>query len=222
MNLSGTPVDYLVAFAGGIVASFTPCVYPLIPVSVGYIGASSSGSKLKGFTLSLVYVTGIAVVYSLLGLLASLTGQIFGAVSAHPATYILAGGAIVIFGISMFGVFSIPSLGMIKPGLSQKKNYFSVFTLGLVSGLVVSPCLTPVVGAILTYLALKKNLIYGTSLLFAFAYGMGLILILSGTFSGILANLPKSGRWMENIKRAGAVVLVGTGIYFIIVGLKRI
>ncbi len=222
MNLSGTPVDYLVAFMGGIAASFTPCVYPLIPVSVGYIGASSAGSKLKGFTLSLSYVTGIAVVYSLLGLLASLTGQIFGTVSAHPLTYISVGVVIILFGVSILEVFSIPLPNIIKSGLLKKKNHFSVFVLGLVSGLVISPCLTPVVGAILAYLALKKNLIYGASLLFSFAYGMGLILILSGTFSGILAALPKSGKWMEYIKKAGALVLIGMGIYFIIVGLMRI
>lgn len=222
MNLSGTPVDFLVAFMGGIAASFTPCVYPLIPVSVGYIGASSAGSKLKGFLLSLSYVTGIAVVYSLLGLLASLTGQIFGAVSAHPVTYISAGVVIVFFGASMLEIFSIPLPNIIKPVLLKKKNHFSVFVLGLVSGLVISPCLTPVLGAILAYLAVKKNLIYGSTLLFIFAYGMGLVLILSGTFSGILAGLPKSGRWMSYIKRGGALLLIGMGVYFIIAGLKRI
>ena len=222
MNLLGTPVDYLVAFMGGIAASFTPCVYPLIPVSVGYIGASSAGSKLKGFTLSLSYVTGIAVVYSLLGLLASLTGQIFGTVSSHPATYISVGVVIILFGISMLGILSIPLPNIIQPGLLKKKNYFSVFVLGLASGLVISPCLTPVLGAILAYLAVKKNLMYGATLLFIFAYGMGLILILSGTFSGILANLPKSGKWMEYIKKVGALVLIGMGVYFIIVGLMRI
>ena len=222
MNLSGTPLDYLVVFLGGIVVSFTPCVYPLIPISVGYIGANSSGSRLKGFILSLVYVTGIAVTYSLLGLAASLTGSIFGTVSAHPLTYIFVGGIIIFFGVSMLGWFNIPLLNIIKPTPHKKQNYFSTFILGLTSGLIASPCLTPVLGAILAYLTTKNNLLYGMTLLISFAYGMGLILILSGTFSGILAALPKSGKWMEYIKKAGALVLIGMGVYFIIVGLKRI
>ena len=212
----------MVVFLGGIVVSFTPCVYPLIPISVGYIGANSSGSRLKGFILSLVYVTGIAVTYSLLGLAASLTGSIFGTVSAHPLTYIFVGGIIIFFGVSMLGWFNIPLLNIIKPTPHKKQNYFSTFILGLTSGLIASPCLTPVLGAILAYLTTKNNLLYGMTLLISFAYGMGLILILSGTFSGILAALPKSGKWMEYIKKAGALVLIGMGVYFIIVGLKRI
>ena len=222
MNLSGTPVDYLVVFLGGILVSFTPCVYPLIPVSVGYIGARSAGSRLKGFFLSLIYVTGIAVTYSLLGLAASLTGSIFGTVSSHPATYIFTGAVIILFGVSMLGLFSIPWPNIIKPGLPKKQNYFSTFVLGLTSGLIASPCLTPVLGTILAYLATKNNLLYGVTLLFSFAYGMGLVLILSGTFSGILTALPKSGKWMVYIKKGGALVLIGMGVYFIIVGLKRI
>jgi len=221
MNLLGTPVDFLVVFLGGIVVSFTPCVYPLIPISVGYIGASSSGSRLKAFILSLVYVTGIAVTYSLLGLLASLTGSIFGIVSSHSVTYIFVGVVIIFFGVSMLDLFTIPWPSIMNPGPAKKQSYFSTFLLGLTSGLIASPCLTPVLGAILAYLTTKNNMLYGMTLLFSFAYGMGLILILSGTFSGILTTLPRSGRWMAYIKRGGALVLIGMGIYFIIVGLKR-
>lgn len=222
MNLLGTPLDFLIVFLGGIVVSFTPCVYPLIPISVGYIGANSSGSRLKAFVLSLVYVTGIAVTYSLLGLLASLTGSIFGIVSSHPVTYIFVGLVIIFFGVSMLELFTIPWPSIIKPGPAKKQSYLSAFFLGLTSGLIASPCLTPVLGAILAYLTTKNNLLYGVTLLLSFAYGMGLILILSGTFSGILTTLPRSGRWMVYIKRGGALVLIGMGVYFIIVGLKRI
>lgn len=222
MNLLGTPVDFLVVFLGGIVVSFTPCVYPLIPISVGYIGANSSGSRLKAFFLSLVYVTGIAVTYSLLGLLASLTGGIFGIVSSHSVTYIFVGVVIIFFGVSMLDLFTIPWPSIMKPGPAKKQSYFSTFLLGLTSGLIASPCLTPVLGAILAYLTAKNNMLYGITLLFSFAYGMGLILILSGTFSGILTALPRSGRWMVYIKKGSAFVLMGVGVYFIIVGLMRI
>jgi len=222
MNLSGNPFDYLVAFLGGIFISFTPCVYPLIPVSVSYIGAKSSGSKLRGFTLSLTYVTGVAVTYAVLGLAASLTGKIFGAVSTHPLTYIITGSVIIFFGLSMAGFFTLKVPNIVKlPGLN-KQNYFSTFFLGLVSGLIVGPCTTPALGAILIYLAAKKNLFYGTTLLLSFAYGMGLVLILIGTFSsGLINRLLKSGRWLLYIQKISAVVLIGFGLFLISNGMRR-
>lgn len=222
MNLSGSHVDYLIAFFGGIILSFTPCVYPLIPISAGYIGIRAGGSKLKGFVLSLLYVTGTSVTYSLLGLCASLSGKIFGAISAHPITYILAGIAIIIFGVSMFDVFEIPLLNIVKLSHTQSQGYFSAFLLGLSSGLVISPCLSPVLGTILLYLATKKHILYGMTLLFTFAYGMGLVLILVGTFSAILLALPASGKWMVYIKKLSALVLIGMGIYFIFMGITRL
>jgi thiol:disulfide interchange protein DsbD len=222
MNLSGNPIDYIFAFLGGITVSFTPCVYPLIPVSVSYIGAKSS-SRLKGFILSLVYVSGIALTYSILGLFASLTGKFFGSISSHPLTYIAVGAVIIIFGFSMFGLFNIPfntAPRFNQPFLKNKK-YLPVFLLGVTSGFIVSPCLTPVLGSILSYLATRKNIFYGVSLLAVFAYGMGLMLILSGTFSGILANLPKSGKWMVYLQKAAGTVLVFMGAYFVYTGIRR-
>ncbi|MDD4954053.1 MAG: cytochrome c biogenesis protein CcdA [Candidatus Omnitrophica bacterium] len=215
-------LNYLKAFLGGVGLSLTPCVYPLIPVTAGYIGASSAGSRLKGLSLSLVYVTGIAITYSLLGLFASLTGTLFGRVSSHPLTYILVGVLIVLFGLSMGNLFNIHFPRIIKPLEFKKISYFSVFVLGLSSGLVVAPCVTPVLGSILLHLAAKKDLLYGATLLLSFAYGMGLILILVGTFSGLLANLPKSGKWMAYIQKIFSLLLLAAGAYFIYQGLRRI
>jgi len=222
MNLSGSPFDYIIAFLGGVFVSFTPCVYPLIPITAGYIGARASGSKLKGLALSLVYVTGLAVTYSILGLLASLTGTIFGSISAHPITYFSVGVVIIFFGLSMLDLFVIPLPNIFKSPVHKKQNYFSTFLLGLSSGLVASPCLTPVLGSILFSLTTKKNLLYGATLLFSFAYGMGLVLILVGTFSGLLINLPKAGKWMTYVKKVCSFILVAMGIYFIYAGLKRL
>ncbi len=220
MNPSGSPVSYIFAFLGGVMVSFTPCVYPLVPISVGYIGARSD-SRLKGFLLSLIYVSGIALTYSLLGLAASLTGKIFGDISSHPITYLSVGLIMVVFGISMFDFINI-HLGVRSDFLySKKKGYFSILLLGITSGFIVSPCLTPVLGSILSYLATKKNILYGMSLLAVFAYGMGLVLILSGTFAGILANLPRSGKWMLYFKKASGLILVFSGIYFIYSGIRR-
>ena len=200
--------------------SFTPCVYPLIPISVSYIGVRSN-SKPKGFILSLVYVSGIAFTYSILGLIASLTGKIFGSISNHPATYLVVGVIIVIFGLSMSDLFNISFGTNFNNPVFKKKGYFSIFLLGITSGFIISPCLTPVLGSILSYLATRKNIFYGMSLLAVFAYGMGVIFILSGTFAGILANLPKSGRWMVYFKKAAGILLVAMGVYYIYAGIRR-
>lgn len=114
MNLLGSPLDYFIAFLGGVLVNFTPCVYPLIPVTVGYIGVRASGSKRKGFILSLIYVTGVAFTYSILGLLASFTGTLFGKVTTHPITYLFAGGVIILFGFSLLDLFILPLPNIIK------------------------------------------------------------------------------------------------------------
>ena len=215
MNLSGSPLDYLVVFFGGILLSFTPCVYPLLPVSVGYITVRSGGSKAKGFILSLVYTSGIAITYSLLGLLASLSGEIFGQIASRPLTHIIVGAIIVLFGVSMLEIISWPLSSGIKYFPQKKEGYLATFLLGLSSGLTISACVTPVLGAILAYLATKKNIFYGTTLLFVFAYGMGAIFILAGTFGSLLAGLPKSGKWMLYLKKISAFILILMGGYFI-------
>lgn len=222
MEASVSALDYLQVFLGGVLVSFTPCVYPLIPITIGYIGASSAGSRIKGLVLSLIYVTGVAITYAILGLLASLTGTIFGEVSVNPVTYIAVGAFLVLFGLSMLGVFYIPVPQIFKLPAASKKGYFSVFLLGISSGLLVSPCVTPVLGSILLYLATKKNILYGTTLLVCFAYGMGLVLILAGTFSSILVNLPKSGKWMGYINKIGAAIIIFMGLYFIYGGIRRL
>src|SRR3989338_1214342 len=221
MNLSGSPLDYFVAFFGGILLSLTPCVYPLIPISASYIGIGSGGTRSKGFVLSLAYVTGVAITYSVLGLIASLTGKIFGKVSSSPITYLLVGIVIIIFGLSMLDLFSIPLPRIIKLPAQKKKGYFSTFLLGLSSGLIVSPCISPVLGSIFVYLTDRKNIFYGVTLLFTFAYGMGFLLILVGTFSALLLSFPKSGQWMNYIKKFSAFILIAVGIYFIINAIRN-
>lgn len=223
MQASSGNLNYLVAFLGGLGMSFTPCIYPLIPITAGYIGASSSGSRARGFILSLIYTTGIAVTYSLLGLVASLTGSIFGRISTHPVTYFVVGAIIILFGLSMLELFSLPVFQVGRKGSNYKKGgYFSTFFFGLSSGLVISPCLAPVLGSILVYLATKKNIFYGMTLLLSFAYGMGLMLIAVGTFSAVLLSWPKLGKIMVYMKKAAGLILIGMGIYFISVGIRRL
>ena len=206
---------------GGVLLSFSPCVFPLLPVTAGFIGAKSAGSRLRGFCLSLIYVTGIAVTYSILGLIASLTGKIFGVISSHPLTYLVAGLIVIVFGISMLDIFAIRIPQFIRLPQQKRQNYFSAFFLGLTSGLIIGPCITPVLGAILAYLTTKRNVVYGMTLLFSFAYGMGFLLIIAGTFSSILAGFPKSGKWMLYIKRICGLILVSAGLYFLYIAVER-
>ncbi|HOW42230.1 MAG TPA: cytochrome c biogenesis protein CcdA [Candidatus Omnitrophota bacterium] len=222
MHLSGNPLDYLIVFLGGITLSFTPCVYPLIPVTTGYIGLNAGGSKLKAFSLSFVYVSGIAVTYAALGLLASLTGKLFGRISAHPATLIVVGAVFVLFGLSMLDVFAVYFPAVSRLEKIKGHGYHSIFLLGLFSGLIASPCVAPALGAILVFIATTRNVVYGTSLLLVFGYGMGLLLILAGTFSTVLLHLPRSGKWMVYVERVCAAVLMGTGAFFIITGIGRL
>ena len=218
MNLSGGPLDFLWAFFGGVLVSFTPCVYPLLPIIIAYTGITGVSSRARGFTLSLLYVGGISLTYVILGLAAVLTGSIFGRFSNLPSIRIVAGLIIALFGFSLWTGrgFKLPALKF--PALKKSGTYFSCFVLGLTSGLVVTPCVAPVLGSILTIVVLKKNFVYGSFLLFSFAYGMGSLLILAGTFSSILAALPKSGYWMEIMKKICAVILIVAGIYFVFSG----
>jgi thiol:disulfide interchange protein DsbD len=222
MQLSGNALDYVSVFLGGIALSFTPCVYPLIPVTAGYIGINSGSSRFKGLLLSLVYVTGLAVTYSALGVIAALTGRMFGSISSHPATLITVGVIFILFGLSMLKVFVFYLPTIVRMSHIRIKGYFSVFLLGLASGLIASPCVVPALVAILVYLGTTKNILYGATLLFMFAFGMGLTLILAGTFSAILMNFPKSGKWMLYVEKICACVLIGFGVYFIVTGIRRI
>lgn len=201
--------------------SFTPCVYPLIPVSAAYIGVNSSGSRLKGFTLSLTYVTGIALTYSLLGVLAVFTGSFFGSIQSHPVTKFIVGSIFLLFGLSMMGLFHL-QLPQVVPMKNHKKHsYLSTLFLGISSGFMASPCLTPVLGSILVYLGRQHNVVYGATLLVSFAYGMGFILILIGTFSSVLLNLPRAGEWLNVVKRVFGWVFIAVGVFFIVKSIGR-
>lgn len=202
--------------------SFTPCIYPLIPVVIGCIGIKAGNARLRGFSLSFIYVSGMAFTYAVLGAIASLVGGVFRQITFSPIPFFIAGALITLFGFSMLGFFHLPQVSLVKSSSAKEGSYFSIFIVGVTSGLVASPCLAPALGSLLTYVALKRNLLYGAGMLFAFAYGMGLILIIAGTFSAMLVNLPKPGKWMAFVKKAAGLLLVFAGAYFIIMGLWRI
>ncbi|MFA5100741.1 MAG: cytochrome c biogenesis protein CcdA [Candidatus Omnitrophota bacterium] len=221
MNLLGNPFDFVYAFLGGLAVSLTPCVFPLIPVTAGYIGIEAAGSRIKGFIFGFIYVSGIAVTYAALGMGASLTGSLFGRISAHPATNLAVGVIIVIFGLAMLDLFHIPLPQVVRQSSLRKGDCISTFVLGLSSGLVIAPCTTPVLGSILVLLSHKSNAVYGGFLLLCFAYGMGAILLVSAVFSTFLTTLPKAGAWMGIIKKSYALILIAAGAYFIVNAIRR-
>ena len=223
MNSSANNLHFFVAFLGGIAISFTPCVYPLIPVVISVVTASSFGSKIKGFLLSLVFVSGTAVTYAALGLIATLTSRHFGRVSSHPISHLLVGIIVFVFGLHMLDLIKIhiPTFLHIKH-TTKKNGILAIFFMGLISGLAVGPCTAPALGSILTFAGKRQNLLYSIFLLMSFAYGMGLILILAGTFSSLLANIPKPGPWLGRVKKILGLILMLWAAYFIYSGLRRI
>ena len=197
--------------------SFSPCVYPLVPVTLGFIGAKGTSSRLRGLSLSLVYVLGLAVTYSILGLIASLSGKLFGRISAHPVSFLIVGNTCIIAGLSLLDLINFNFSGLaLQNKVKRTGGYFSVFLLGAASGLIAGPCTAPALGAILIYVASKQNIIYGASLLFVFAYGLGFLLILVGTFSSVFLSLPKSEKWLLGIKKLCGFILIAAGEYFLI------
>ena len=208
-------LSFVAAYLGGMLASLTPCVYPMIPITAGVIGNSNlGGSKLRGLLLSLCYVTGMAVTYAGLGIFAAATGRFFGTINTSPWTFLLIGNIILLLGLGMMDVFHLPQ---IAPKFSTRfKGFFGVFLVGLLSGFVAGPCTAPVLGVLLSYVASTGDLLLGGTLLFVFAFGMGAILLAVGTFSGLLASIPRSGTWMVKIKKSMGIAMIILAEYFLV------
>jgi len=200
-------------YLSGVATSFTPCVYPLLPIVISYIGAQAEASFKKKIFLTLSYVLGTALVYTSLGIAASVFGLLFGQIQQSFVVNFLVGVICLIFSLSMFGVFNLS----INIPVSSKffKGPFGGFVLGATSGLVFSPCTTPVLGTILAVVSTKQNVLFGAVLLFFFALGLSTTIFLAGLFSGILTKLPKSGKWNLIIEKIFAFVLLIVAGYYI-------
>ncbi len=217
MNLSGNFLDYFVVFWGGVLVSFTPCVYPVLPLTASYIaGINTKGTKWFGFFLSLIYVLGLAVTYCSLAVFAASTGKVFGQIQNEPYLFLVVANILIFFSLVMLDVIPIPNFGANVQNKIKIRNLWSVLLFGMGSGLVIGPCTAPVLGTLLVYVATKQNILHGISLLFVFSYGLGASLILVGTFSGLLSNLPKSGVWLVRIKQLCALILLVAAEYFLV------
>jgi len=217
-----TLLVFLIAFLGGILDSMTPCVYPVIPVVISYMGAKSGKKKSAGFTLSLFFVVGLAITYSVVGLLASFLGGIFGVgdIAANPVVRVVIASIFTILALSMFGLWDMNLISseqqtrLMQKG-KESSGVIGAVIIGMVSGVVAAPCVGPVLAVLLIHVATAGDILYGWLLFIAFAFGLGLLFIIIGTFSGAINALPHAGAWMVKIKKFFGVVMIGAALYFL-------
>ena len=205
-----------IAFLAGLVTSFTPCIYPMIPITVGILHSEAPTSLWKNFLSALCYVLGMTTIYSFLGYMAATGALIFGQWATSPWVIVFVVLFFLYLAFSMFGFYElyIPSFLTKQREISQNRSLLRNFLFGIISGSVASPCLTPPLAVLLTMVAKYKNPFLGISTLFAFSLGMGMLLLLIGTFSSSLALLPRAGRWMLEIKRFFGFMMLGMCAYF--------
>jgi cytochrome c-type biogenesis protein len=207
------------AFVGGLLAGFTPCTYPMLPIIVAFTGSKAGGSRLRGFVLSSFYVLGVALVYSALGAFAALSGQLFGTLTSSPWVHLFVGNVCIFAGLVMLEVFPLSTPAFLS-GLRIRQcaghDLLTSVLMGGVSALVISACTTPILGVLLTVVATRQSIVWGTAMLFLFAYGMGSLVILAGTFTGLLTSLPRSGIWLKRVQKAFALLMILVGEYFLI------
>jgi len=218
---SGSIWVYGLVFLGGVLASFTPCTYPVLPLTVGFIGHRAAGQKLKAFALSVSLVIGMATVYAVLGVIFAALRKPFGA---------LQGSGPFLFGVSVFfvlmslfllDVFSFPTPKFLSGASGRGRNLpgaLGAFAVGCASGLVVGPCTGPILAIVLASVTATlqdaQGMAYGLVLLdggvklFLFGLGQGALILLCGTFAGFLSMLPKAGMWMNWIKKGFALLVL--------------
>lgn len=216
--LTGSPLVAIgAAFAGGLLASLAPCVYPMIPIVSAYVGSKSAGdeTRFKAFLLSVGYVVGMATVYSLLGMFAALTGGFFGKISTNPWALLIVANVLVLVALNILEVIPFPTFLSGRPLDPAVGGVLGAFLVGAASGLIASPCTSPVLFGLLTYVATTQSVFYGGLLVFAFSIGMGILLIAVGTFSGIATALPKPGRWMVGAKTVLGLLMLALAEYYV-------
>jgi len=214
---TGFWLTLFVVFMWGLGLNLTPCIYPLIPITVSYFGGMSK--EIQGRTLvhGLLYISGIAFTNSLLGLIASLTGSMVGEILQNPIVLIVVAGFLVSLSLSFFGLweFEIPS-GLTRLASRNFAGYFGTFFMGLTLGTVAAPCLGPFILALLVYVAQKGDPFLGFVYFFVLSIGMGLPLAILAIFSGALEKLPMSGDWTVWIRKTFGWVLVAMAGYMLL------
>jgi thiol:disulfide interchange protein DsbD len=211
-----------VLFAGGVLTSLTPCIYPMIPVTAAIVGGQTTGDgvpRRRVVGLTMAYVLGLSLVYALLGLAAGLSGTLFGAVSSNPWMSFVVANVLVASALMMLDVLPVPlpqRLIARAAALEGRGRYAGTFGMGAASGLVAAPCGAPVMGAVLGWVATTRSALLGFLYLFAFSLGMCLLLVAVGLTAGALVRLPRAGVWMLWVKRGFALIMLGAAEYYLI------
>ena len=204
-------------FVFGLGLSFTACMYPLLPIVSSIIVGDKSGSKRRAFALSFVYVQGLALTYTLVGVLAGLTGALLTVWLQQAWVVLAAAGLMVLLALSMFGLFNIQLPSALQSYFQTQSNKLSggkvasVFVMGMLSALIVGPCVAPPLAFALGYIGKTGDALLGGAALYAMALGTGVPLMLIGTFGGHI--LPRAGDWMNGIKYAFGVILLAVAVY---------
>lgn len=217
LEKSGLLISLLIVFFGGLALNLTPCVYPLIPITVGYFGGQSEGKTSRLFVLGVLYVLGMALTYSVVGVVTSLSGAIFGTLMQNPLVIVAIALVLGALALSMFGVyeFKLPDSWVMKAGGAQS-GMFGAFFMGLTMGIVAAPCIGPFVLGLVTVVGAKGDPVYGFLMFFFLAVGLGTPYLILALFSGKIKNLPRAGLWMEAVKHIFGFILIGMAIYFLL------
>lgn len=211
-------------FFAGLLLNTTPCVYPIIPITIGFFVNQSAAQEgkpkiSKTFFMASMYVLGMALTYSLLGVIAAKSGGLFGAALQNPIVLIVLAGLMIALSLSMFGVyeFKLPeSLNRMATSSTQSTSgALGAFVMGLTMGIVAAPCIGPFVLGLLVHVGTKGSAAYGFMLFFVLALGLGMPYLVLGTFSGALKTLPRSGLWMVTVRKVFGLVLIGMALYFL-------
>jgi thiol:disulfide interchange protein DsbD len=206
-------------FAGGMALNLTPCVYPLIPITVSYFGGQAAkGGEGRGRLVvhGLCYMMGLALTNSILGVVASLTGGLMGSMLQNPILLLVVAGTLVFFATSLFGLWEmrLPS-GITQAAAKSYSGYFGSLFMGLTLGVVAAPCIGPFVLGLLTWVAGMGSPWLGFVIFFTLSLGLGLPLFFLAMFSGQLKKLPRSGGWMIWVRKLMGWVLIGMAAHFI-------
>jgi thiol:disulfide interchange protein DsbD len=217
LESKGIILGLILVFLGGLALNLTPCVYPLIPITIGYFGGQSEGRTGRLFLMGLLFVLGMSVTYSVIGVVTALSGAVFGALLQNTYVIIAIAAIFIILSLSMFGVyeFKLPNALVAKAG-GAKGGLYGAFFMGLTMGIVAAPCIGPFVLGLVTYVAAKADPYYGFLLFFVLALGLGFPYLILAIFSGKIKKLPRAGEWMEAVKHIFGFILIGMAIYFLL------
>ena len=211
----GLPLTLFAIFILGLALNLTPCVYPLIPITIGYFGQQSGSSRGRRVALSSLYVLGIAITYSVLGVFSALSGKLFGAWLQHPGVLIFFAALMLIMATSMFGLFELRVPQFISNRSGGQSGLAGALTMGLVIGIVAAPCVGPFVISLIALVSSLQSPFLGFLMFFVLALGLGLPYLFLGIFSSSASSLPRSGMWMVQVKRAMGFILIAMAFYFL-------